>query len=97
MRIKHDEAILLEAIVRNIYGCERGGMGGYIDADHFEGQPFDAALIALAPLWQRCEPHELDDFLFEWECAFRSGTEDDVDVNEFIQQLGTIVDSLAER
>ena len=52
MRIDHGDAIVLEGIVRNVFSCERAGMGGYIDADHFESEPFDAALIALAPLWK---------------------------------------------
>ena len=52
MRIKHGDAVVLEAIVRGVFNCERGGMGGLIDADHFEREPFDAAIIAIAPLWE---------------------------------------------
>jgi len=52
MRIDHSSAITLESIVRRVHLCDRAGMGGYIDADHFEPSPFDAALIALAPLWK---------------------------------------------
>lgn len=36
MRIKHEDAVVLEAIVRRTFNCERGGMGGFVDADHFE-------------------------------------------------------------
>lgn len=50
MRITHSDAISLESVVRRVFACDRAGMGGYIDADHFESAPFDAALIALAPL-----------------------------------------------
>lgn len=57
MRISHSDAITLEGIVRDVFLCNRGEMGGYIDADHFESQPFDAALIALAPLWQKAGFH----------------------------------------
>lgn len=53
MRISHNDAILLENIVRNVFNCDRGSMGGFIDADHFESEPFDAALIAISPLWQK--------------------------------------------
>ncbi len=53
MRIDHSSAITLESIVRRVHSCNRAGMGGYIDADHFESSPFDAALIALAPLWKK--------------------------------------------
>ena len=51
MRISHNDAIVLESIVRKVHLCDRAGMGGYIDADHFETNPFDAALIAIAPIW----------------------------------------------
>lgn len=48
--MNHNQAIELERIVRSVYDCDRAGMGGYIDADNFSSNPFDAALIALAPL-----------------------------------------------
>lgn len=41
-------AIVLESIVRKVHLCDRAGMGGYIDADHFETNLFDAALIVLS-------------------------------------------------
>lgn len=97
MRIRHDSAIVLEAIVRKVYRCDRGGMGGYIDADNYEENPFDAALIALAPLWERCEPHEIDDFLFKWDCAFRRNEGEQVDEIAFIKELGDLVDMLLDR
>lgn len=45
MRIDHGDAVSLEGIVRRVFACQRGEMGGYIDADHFESQPFDAAWL----------------------------------------------------
>ena len=62
MRITHSDAISLESVVRRVFACDRAGMGGYIDADHFESAPFDAALIALAPLWQKADVHEIEEF-----------------------------------
>lgn len=41
-------AIVLGSIVRKVHLCDRAG---YIDADHFETNPFDAAFIAIAPIW----------------------------------------------
>ena len=97
MRIRHDSAIVLEAIVRKVHRCDRGGMGGYIDADNFESNPFDAALIALAPLWKRCEPHEIDEFLYKWDCALRHNEGEPIDEMAFIEELGNFVDMLLER
>lgn len=45
--MNHNQAIELERIVRSVYDCDRGGMGGYIDADNFSFNPFDAALLHL--------------------------------------------------
>ena len=45
-------------------------MGGYIDADHYESNPFDAALIALAPLWKRGYVHEVEEFCLSGTISF---------------------------
>lgn len=97
MRIEHGDAIELEAIVRNVFSCQRGEMGGYIDADHFESEPFDAALIALAPLWKNGNFREIEDFLFKWEHVFRKGNEDDLDPKSFTDELDKLVSNLMNR
>lgn len=94
MRITHNDAIVLERVVRDVFSCDRAGMGGYIDADHFESEPFDAALIALAPLWQRADSHELDEFLFRWEHALRKDEDTEVDVNAYIDELSNFISRL---
>ena len=94
MRIQRNSAVELETIVRKVFLCDRAGMGGYIDADHFESSPFDAALIALAPLWQNADGHLVEDFLFKWEYELRNETTDDCDIASFIQELNSIVDRL---
>lgn len=72
MRVSHNAANRLEKIVMELFDYPiRGGMAGYIDADHFEREPFDAALIALSPLWKRIDKYELDDFLSKWDTIFR--------------------------
>lgn len=63
MRVNHNTALRLEEIIRRLFDYPiRGRMAGYIDADHFEREPFDAALIALSPVWERVDKHELDAF-----------------------------------
>ena len=94
---KHGDAIVLEAIVRSVFSCDRGEMGGFIDADHFESQPFDAALIALAPLWQNGDFNEIEDFLYYWGNAFRNEDIDNIDVHEYISQLDMLVTTLKGR
>lgn len=96
MRIGHGDAILLEGIVRSIFSCGRGGMGGYIEADHFESAPFDAALIALAPLWQKAEPHEIEDFLSKWEWALRKESDESIKA-DYVKELDNLVATLMQR
>lgn len=97
MRITHSDAIVLESIVRGVFSCDRAGMGGYIDADHFESAPFDAALIALAPLWQKADFHEIEDFLFKWEQILRNEEQTNVNVKSYIQELDALVNLLMQR
>lgn len=97
MRIDHGDAVSLEGIVRRVFACQRGEMGGYIDADHFESQPFDAALIALAPLWQKADFLEIEDFLFKWEYALRKENEDGLSAKSYIEELDNLVTNLLNR
>lgn len=97
MRISHNDAISLEHIVRGVFTCDRAGMGGYIDADHFESAPFDAALIALAPLWQKADFHEIEDFLFKWEQILRDTDNKDTSIESYIQELDNLVTLLMQR
>ena len=89
MIISHNDAIVLESIVRKVHLCDRAGMGGYIDADNFETNPFDAALIALSPIWKTLPKETVDDFLYRWDCSLRK--EDDADISQFIQELKELV------
>ena len=94
MRIKHGGAVVLEAIVRGVFNCERGGMGGLIDADHFEREPFDAAIIAIAPLWQKSNSKEIGEFLFKWELVLRDKNTKDEIIKTYIDELRNLIDKL---
>lgn len=91
MKISHNAANRLEKIVMELFDYPiRGGMAGYIDADHFEREPFDAALIALSPLWKRIDKYELDDFLSKWDIIFRDDDYqqfDPINEEEYIKEL----------
>lgn len=50
MKISHSCAYSLEMMVREIWGLHyRSHLHGRIDADHFEYDPYDAAIYILAP------------------------------------------------
>lgn len=94
MRINHGDAVVLEAIVRGVFNCERGGMGGLIDADHFEREPFDAAIIAIAPLWQKSNSKEIGEFLSKWELVLRDKNTKDEIIKTYIDELRNLIDKL---
>lgn len=96
MRIDHSSAIVLEGVVRKVFSCDRAGMGGYIDADHFESEPFDAALIAIAPLWQKGDFCEIESFLFKWEHILRDKSDEPVRIENYIEELDELVSCLLE-
>lgn len=87
MRIDYSSTLMLETVGRNVYSCSRSGMDGYIDAAHFEKEPFDAALIALSPLWKNANFNDLEDFLVKWECLRGLETSNSVDVSAYVQEL----------
>ena len=91
MIISHNDAIVLESIVRKVHLCDRAGMGGYIDADNFETNPFDAALIALSPIWKTLPKETVEDFLYRWDCSLRKEDGDDANISQFIQEIKELV------
>ena len=46
--INHNDAIELERVVRELYGWDRGGASGMIDADYFGKKPIQAAVLVVA-------------------------------------------------
>lgn len=67
----------------------------YIDADHYESDPFDAALIAIAPLWKRGYAREVEEFLFKWDDFFRGSSNcQQLSVATYIEELESLVDKL---
>ena len=97
MKINHKYAVELEFIARKVHGCERFAMGGLINSDHFERHPFDAALIALVPLWKSIESIRLEEFFCKWESTLHCDEEcEDEIIVEYIQELQELVDSMMD-
>lgn len=76
------------------FSCPRSGMGGLINANHFMDEPFDAALIALAPLWQKANPNEVEHFMSKWEQSLRREHGTAVDVQTYIAELKDLISRL---
>ena len=80
LRINHNEACELEALVRCVYNCDRFGIMGLADADNFEVNPWQAAILILAPKFQRSRWSRRDipgviEFLNKYEAYFESDSE----------------------
>lgn len=97
MTITQANADELELIVRRVFSCNRGDMGGYIDSDHFRLAPFDAALIALAPLWQKDDSDKVEDFLHRWGPVFRDKNDTNASVQSYIEELKNLVNFLMQQ
>lgn len=98
--INHNEAIELEHLVRRLYGCDRGGVSGMVDADYFDNKPIQAAVLVLSYLYARDlidNANEYDKFLHKYETIFDYPDENDAksEVQNYIEDLRFIVDRFA--
>ena len=96
-RVTHNEAIELEYQVRRLYGCDRSGVSGLADADHFESRPMDAAIIVVSYIHAKGLQYsetEYDEFLSKYDTIFRYPDENDakIEVRNYINELSEIVD-----
>lgn len=96
-RISHNEAIQLEHQVRRIYKCDRAGVSGMADADYFEGNPIQAAVLIIAYIHahgMEKKPTQYDEFLHKYEVIFEYP--EDYNMNEevknYIEELRSIVE-----
>ena len=96
MPINYDSASNLEVIVRNANHCEANAMGLMISAHHFKTEPFDAALLAIAPLWRSANQEELEDFFSTWEPLLRTDNPEDSVVSDFVKALSAFVSKLMD-
>lgn len=101
-RINHNDAIELEHQVRRLYDCDRAGVSGLADADYFEGNPIQAAVLVVAYVHAHgleTGPYQYDEFLRKYEVIFEYPEENDAakEVRNYIDELRNIVDTYVER
>ena len=100
-RVTHSEAIELEHQVRRLYGCDRAGVSGLADADHFESRPMDAAIMVVSYIHAKglhYSETEYDEFLSKYDTIFRYPDENDAkhEVENYINELSEIVETYIE-
>lgn len=95
--ITHNNAIELEHQVRRLYGCERAGVSGLVDADYFESHPVAAAIMVVSYIYAKelnYSENEYDEFLHKYDTIFRYPEDNDAnrEVENYINELSEIVD-----
>lgn len=95
--ISHNDAIELEHKVRNLYGCDRGGVSGLVDADNFEHDPFQAMVLVVSFLYARgivTEPLAFEELLHKYSVIFDYPDENNAkaEVRNYIEDVKKIVD-----
>ncbi len=96
-RISHNQAIELECLVRKLYGCDRTGVSGLADADHFESRPMDAAVMVVSFIHAKGLQYsetEYDAFLSQYDTFFNHPDEynAEIEVENYINELCKIID-----
>ncbi len=94
--ITHNEAKELEDQVRRLYGCDRFGVSGLANVDHFESSPMDAAIMVISYIHAKglhCSEIQYADFLSKYDTIFRYSNENDAkyEVKNYINELSEIV------
>ena len=96
-RINHGDALQLENLVRGLFGCDRTGVSGLADADHFESRPMDAAIMVIAYIHAKKlqdSETQYDEFLSKYDTIFTYPDENNArdEVQNYIDDLAKIVE-----
>lgn len=96
-RLNHNDAVELEHHVRRLYNCDRGGVSGLVDADHFEGNPMCAAYMVISYIYAKdlaIDNYQFDQFICTYEHIFNHYDEYDIqlEIKRYIDELSYIVD-----
>lgn len=96
--IKHVQALELEKQVRRLFGCERLGVAGLINADSFECNPFDAAIMVVSYIYAKnlkVEETQLNEFVNKYYTIFTYPDEQNilVEADNYINDLRQIIDN----
>lgn len=95
MKVTHNDGVTLEHIVSNLYDCNQGGMGGIIDASHFERNPFHAALICISKLYSGMFDDKIDQFACTWGTVFNYPDENQgYTIEQYIRELRELISIL---
>lgn len=95
--IEHKYAIELEMLVRKAFKCERFGVSGLANSDHFDYEPFDAAIMIISYLYAKdlIDSHsQFETFIDKYDTIFKYLEENNAnsEVENYINDLANIVE-----
>lgn len=96
-RIDHNDAIELEYQVRRLFKCDRSGVSGLADADNFNSNPLDAAIMVVSYIHAKNlqdTETQYDKFLCKYETIFKYPDENNAagEVKNYINDLKDIIE-----
>lgn len=93
--ITHNDAVSIEASVRNILHCDRGGYGGLVEADVYERHPLEAAIACVIALHTPEKDDMVDSYIDDFFLSWRDATQEQYEKN-FYTEFRDLVNRLKD-
>lgn len=97
----HNDAHTLESLVCRVYKCERFGIAGLANADRFESNPIEAAILIISYIYANkiCSTEaeaKYAELVRKYRIIFDYPEENNArgEVTNYIKELETIVNSI---
>lgn len=95
MEINHVDAIELEELVCQVFHCNRFGVGGFVDADILEDNPFEATTLCIGKLYNGLHDEEISSFARKWRSIFEYPEESkEYTMSQYINELDQLIHKL---
>lgn len=96
MKISVSHAESLERIARNVFKCERGGVGQIVDASSFELYPMSAAILCIGRLYKTKYDNDIKTFIDKWELIFDHPEQsEDKLADTYVEELESLVSKMS--
>lgn len=96
MKISVAHAESLERIARNVFKCDRGGVGQIVDESSFELYPMYAAILCIGKLYKAEYDNDIKIFVDKWEYVFdHLEQSEDKFADEYIEELENLISKMS--
>ena len=92
MKVNHVDAIELEELMCQVFRCGRFGVGGFVDADILEDNPFEATILCVGKLYNGHHEEEISSFARKWRSIFEYPEEsEEYTMVQYIKELEELI------